>query len=123
MTEAPKLRAPVFGKVEGLRPDTSGHNLVVKVIRHAMSWRLVNRGRPIAPLSAGLGQRAAQPTGPLLYGFWDQDGRRTASRGHAGGLELLLQRRRQRRSALRLPSPSALMVAGFGLMEIYLAIL
>ncbi|KAL4430586.1 hypothetical protein ABPG77_005826 [Micractinium sp. CCAP 211/92] len=32
MTEAPKLRAPVFGKVEGLRPDTSGHNLVVKVI-------------------------------------------------------------------------------------------
>lgn len=36
MTEAPKLRAPVFGKVEGLRPDTSGHNLVVKVIELAI---------------------------------------------------------------------------------------
>ncbi|KAL4436927.1 hypothetical protein ABPG75_004066 [Micractinium tetrahymenae] len=32
MTEATKLRAPVFGKVEGLRPDSTGHNLVVKVI-------------------------------------------------------------------------------------------
>lgn len=29
----PEKRAPVFGKVEQLRPDTSGHNLVVKV-RH-----------------------------------------------------------------------------------------
>ncbi|EFN55730.1 hypothetical protein CHLNCDRAFT_17642, partial [Chlorella variabilis] len=28
----PEKRAPVFGKVEQLRPDTSGHNLVVKVV-------------------------------------------------------------------------------------------
>ncbi len=107
MTEAPKLRAPVFGKVEGLRPDTSGHNLVVKVIAHAMhSLRVIGGAGSSQSLSSALrwGDRPCSPACRAPGQGWEnwilwRGGRRGPAR--VGTCHL--QRCRGCRSALRLP--------------------
>lgn len=47
MSETKTMRKPVFIKVDQLRPGTSGHNLVVKVVSSKM---VLQKGRPDGPL-------------------------------------------------------------------------
>lgn len=47
--ERPALRKPVFTKVDQLKPGTSGHTLIVKVIS---SKTVLQKGRPTATSSA-----------------------------------------------------------------------